>query len=564
MCSNPLSPYTARHDSNRTDYILEAGMKDQRLQIADIVRHIDDAALGILNVPEFQRKYVWRASKVSDLVDSLWRGYPIGTLLLWESSYDSPQTALAAQGRKLWIVDGQQRVTSLALLFGKKPYWWSNAAYWNKLYDKYNILVNIAKDKDDLEFGLVNPVRRKSSEWISVRSVLNSASLSQLAIEVAEKLGDNLRFAEVHEKLQSIRRIEDAPLYEIIVDHELEDVAEIFKRLNSAGTKIKESDIIVALVAAKQQGWIRQKFDPFLRDLELKGFEFDPGVVVRTFAIIGHGSARLKDIPGEFWEPSNEFDEYWRKTKEAISIVIKNLIEYGVLSSDLLPSLNVLIPVFVMRASFSKDFDFAKAFGWILLATRDGRYSGSATTMLDKDTKHIQGSTSFSKAIDGLMSSLSAPRVFTADDFREEYTDRFLRLILYLTVYNSKARDWVNQDVRIGFDKEDNEINEGFKPEWHHIFPRKIVKDLFDSSLVDSFANIAVLNEKANRSFSAKPPRQYLQEHKVARDRLDEQAVPPDELLELSKFEEFLRQRAEGLAGRATEYLQGLIGGGLA
>jgi hypothetical protein len=533
-------------------------MKDQRLQIADIVRHIDDATLGILNVPEFQRKYVWRASKVADLVDSLWRGYPIGTLLLWESSYESPQTALSTQGRKLWIVDGQQRVTSLALLFGKKPYWWANAAQWNKFYDKYNILANIAKDRDDLEFGLTNPVRRKSNEWIPVRAVLHSASLSQLAIDVSEKLGNSQRFAEIHEKLQSIRRIENAQLYEIIVDHELEDVAEIFGRLNTAGTKIRESDIIVALVAAKQQGWIRQKFDPFLRDLELKGFEFDPGVVIRTLAIIGHGSARLKDVPESFWEPSNEFDEHWRKTKEAISAVVKNLIELGVLSSDLLPSLNVLIPVFVMRACFPQDFNFAKAFAWILLATRDGRYGGSATTTLDKDTKQIRGNRSFADAVDHLTSGLSASRVFTPDDFREEYTDKFLRLIVYLTVYNSKARDWVNQDVRIGFDKEDNEINEGFKPEWHHIFPRKIVKDLFDGSLVDSFANIAVLNEKANRSFSVKPPRQYLQEHKVARERLDEQAIPPDELLELNKFEEFLRLRAEGLAERATEYLQAL------
>ena len=75
-------------------------MKDQRLQIADVVGHIDDATLGNLNVPEFQRKYVWRPSKVADLDDSLWRGYPIGTLLLWESAYDSPRTALGTQGRK--------------------------------------------------------------------------------------------------------------------------------------------------------------------------------------------------------------------------------------------------------------------------------------------------------------------------------------------------------------------------------------------------------------------------------------------------------------------------------
>ncbi len=127
-----------------------------------------------------------------------------------------------------------------------------------------------------------------------------------------------------------------------------------------------------------------------------------------------------------------------------------------------------------------------------------------------------------------------------------------------MTVFNSGAKDWINQDVRIGFDKEDNEINDGFKPEWHHIFPRKVVKDAFDGTLVDSIANIAVLNEKANRSFSAKVPRQYLQEHSVKPDRLEEQAVPSGNLLNVENFEEFLKVRAEKLAERATTYLQRL------
>jgi hypothetical protein len=533
-------------------------MKDQRLQIADIVRYIDDATLGVLNVPEFQRRYVWRASKLADLVDSLWRGYPIGTLLLWESSYDSPRTALGAQGRKLWIVDGQQRVTSLALLFGKKPYWWSDHAKWNKFYEKYDVLVNISKDKDDLEFGLANPVRRKSNEWVSVRNVLHSTNLSELALQIADKLGDSKRFAEIHEKLQSIRRIETSQLYEIIVDHELEDVAEIFGRLNTAGTKIRESDIVVALVAAKQQGWIRQKFDPFLKDLALKGFEFDPAIVVRTLAIIGHGSARLRDVPESFWEPSNEFDDHWRTTKEAISSVVKNLMEHGILSSDLLPSLNALIPIFVMRSAFPQDFNFAKALNWLLIATRDGRYSGSATTALDHDTKQLKSKKTFDGAVVDLTSRLSASSTFTQEDFREEYTDKFLRLVLYLTVFNKEAKDWVCQDVRVGFDREDNELNEGFKPEWHHIFPRKLIKDSYDTSLVDSIANIAVLNEKANRSFSAKPPQQYLKDHKVNTERLNEQCVPTDGLLEINRFEEFLKLRAERLAAEATAYLQGL------
>jgi predicted nucleic acid-binding protein len=530
-------------------------LKDQRLQIADIVRHIDDATLGVLNVPEFQRKYVWRASKLVDLVDSLWRGYPIGTLLLWESTYESPRTALGASGPKLWIVDGQQRVTSLALLFGKKPYWWSDAAQWNKFYERYDVLVNVAKDKDDLEFGLLNPIRRKSTEWVSVRRVLHSPNLSELALEISEKLNDGKRFAEIHEKLQSIRRIESVQLYEIIVDHELEDVAEIFGRLNTAGTKIKESDIIIALVAAKQQGWIRQKFDKFLKDLESYGFEIDPGLVVRTLAIIGHGTGRLRDIPESFWDPSEAFDEHWRKTKEAISSVVKSLMEYGVLSSDLLPSLNALIPIFVMRATFPKDFNFAKALNWLIIATRDGRYGGAATTVLDRDTKQVRSKTCFDDAILELLAPLTASGAFTPDDFMEEYTDKFLRLIFYLTAFNSKAKDWINQDVRIGFDKEDNELNEGFKPEWHHIFPRKIVKDSFAPALVDSIANIAVLNEKANRSFGAKPPAKYLAEHGVKSERLEEQAVPADGMLDIAKFEVFLKKRAENLARRATAYV---------
>jgi hypothetical protein len=533
-------------------------MKDQRLQIADVVRHIDDSIQGLLNVPEFQRRYVWRPSKVVALVDSLWRGYPVGTLLLWESTYDQPRTALGGQGRKLWIVDGQQRVTSLAILFGKKPYWWSDAVQWNRYYDRYDVLVNIAKDEDAMEFSLANPVRRKSHEWVSVRKILNSANLSELAIEVTERLGNGKRFAEIHEKLQSIRRIETAPLYEIIVEHELEDVAEIFARLNTAGTKIRESDVIVALVAAKQQGWIRQKFDPFLKDLEQKGFEFDPGVIVRTLAIVGHGSARLRDVPGAFWEQSDRFDEHWRKTKEAISSVIKSLTEYGVLSSDLLPSLNVLIPVFLLRAQFPTDFSFRRAFRWLLIATRDGRYSGSALTVLDQDSRQIRTKASFGEAIDDMAARLSAGAGFVAEDFREEYTDKFMRLILYLTAFDAKARDWINQEVRVGFDREDNELNEGFKPEWHHIFPRKVVRDRYDDVLVDSISNIAVLNEKANRAFSGHPPQKYLAEHGVKPERLTEQAIPPADTMVIDRFEKFLEKRSQLLAERATTFLESL------
>ena len=538
-------------------------MKDQRLEIKDIVKHIDDTMLGTLNVPEFQRRFVWKPSKTRDLVDSLWRGYPIGTLLLWESSYSSPRSALGTQSQKQWIIDGQQRVASLALLFGKKPYWWEDVKDWNQCFQKYDVLVNIGKDKDSLEFGLPNPVRRKSGEWISVRKILalNDEGLSRLAQDIATKTGEVNKFAEVHAKLQSVKKIEDFKIYEIIVDHELEDVAEIFNRLNSAGTRIRESDIIRALIAAKQPGWARDEFDPFLGDLAEKGFALDPAILIRTFAIIGGGSARLKEIPEAFWQRSREFDNRWQATKEAISFVTKNFFQYGILNSELLPAHNVLIPMFVLRARFPSDFLFNKAFYWFLLATRDGRYSGSALTVLDQDAKKINLSTSFDNAISNLIEPLSASPEFSVDDCFEEYTDRFMRLMLYILAFKNEAKDWIYQDIRIGYDRTDNEMNEGFKPEWHHFFPRKILRDRFEQSRIDALANIAVLNEKANRAFQAKEPRKYLKEHNVKEGRLREQFIPIDEnLKQIDKYEDFLQERASNLAKASTEFIKGLGG----
>lgn len=536
-------------------------MRDQRLQIEDVVRHIDDATLGRLDVPEFQRKFVWSPEKTKKFLDSLWRGYPVGVLLLWESAYKSPKTALGLQSQKQWIVDGQQRITSLALLFGKKPYWWENASEWNQHLEKYDVLVDIGKDKESLEFGLPNPVRRKSPEWISVRMILTSDNLSQLAREITNNIG-NGDFASVHEKLQTIKKIADFPIYEIIIDHELEDVAEIFSRLNTAGTKIKESDVIIALVASKQQGWVRDKFDQFLKDLADKGLELDPSIVIRTLGIIGtSGMARLRDIPGEFWDASEKFDESWQATKEAITFVVRNLMNYGILSSELLPAYNVLIPMFALRAKFHDEFDFKKALYCFLLATRDGRYSGSAITVLDQDSKLVYSSDSFDEAIQKLLAPLRVSTQFSKDDYLKEYADEFLRLILYLTVFERQAKDWIYQDIRIGYDRSINQLNEGFRPEWHHFFPKKVLRDRFDEAKINALANIAVLNEKANRTFTSKEPKIYLTKYEVQTDRLIEQLVPSDESFwEIDRYEEFLERRASDLAEASNSFMGKLRG----
>jgi len=103
-------------------------------KICDLV---DQSEGGTLDIPEFQRGFVWSSEKVKNLIDSLHRDYPTGLILLWSRpDYFSPRTAIGTQEPKLWIIDGQQRLTALCLVFGRKPYWWPDSGKWNNFDNK--------------------------------------------------------------------------------------------------------------------------------------------------------------------------------------------------------------------------------------------------------------------------------------------------------------------------------------------------------------------------------------------------------------------------------------------
>src|SRR5216117_404068 len=87
------------------------------------------------SVPEFQRGFVWKATQVRDLAESLWLDYPIGSVLVWDSSSRQggveERNVIDAQAPTKWLVDGQQRTTALCILSGRRPYWWLDGEEWN-------------------------------------------------------------------------------------------------------------------------------------------------------------------------------------------------------------------------------------------------------------------------------------------------------------------------------------------------------------------------------------------------------------------------------------------------
>lgn len=554
----------------------------EQLSIHEIVKQ---CVSKNVDIPEFQREFVWDPERVKLLAESLHREYPIGSFLLWDSSaYQEAKTAQGTQA-SMWIVDGQQRTTALCLLLGQKPYWWDEAEKWNKALERCDVMVNLLPENglDRLEFALPNPILRRDPKWTSIRSILGLEkveSLTPLAQNIVKQLNsepDQVMelFGKVHSRLQSLWQIRDRMIPIIKISHEVEDVAEIFARLNREGTRVKEADVTLAIAAVRNPGWVREEYLPFRNELEDRGWDLDAGIFIRTMTGIGHGRARLVEVPGTFWSPDH-LPVVWKQVSETISEVLRRLAEFGISSPSLLPSTNSLIPLFVLHYKWrtKQDYRFSQALRWFLLANRDGRYSGSAITSLNEDVKAITEATDFQTALQNLSKRLRiSPRV-EDDEFLNRYDRagyRFLRLMLYMSLYQREARDWVDS-TRLGYDKTGIALLAGFEPQWHHIFPRNILKNagLSDDN-IHPLANITVLNERTNvNKLSGKEPWRYIRQFQISATALGAHLVPEsftqnidDESVlkkqwAVERYSDFLIERAQLLAHATNVFLDSL------
>ena len=549
---------------------------DYMVKSSKVEELIEDFQKGVYNIPEFQRSFVWSPQQVRDLVESLWKGYPIGVIIQWKGK-NIPRGG-KDNSTASWIIDGQQRLTSLCILYGIKPPWWEDDESWEKTLRKYNIMAKVNYDLNDIEFAVSNPVREKEIEWISVRELLKLSEdeIRHLAGKIAKKYVEKLPEALRDEMYERVRdrirdnlrdlqkRIKDYELVILTSTHEVDEVVEIFSRINTTGTKVKESDIMVALLSIKNRGWIRNEFLPFLLDIKEEfGFDFDPSIVVKMLASITEKrSTRLREIGEKFWTEI-ELNKYWRKLKYSLSWVCKLLNDYGILSSELLISKYAIIPLVALYDKFGENVDPKKAFYWFILATWDGRYSSASDTILGQDLKVINDSTTFEDAINELLNRLEVPTKINENDILKDYRrDRFMRFLLYLAIFNNGALDW-RQRVRIGYVSSDTPFSE-FRPQWHHFFPRNILRrynerlsnsEKFSDEEINSLANITILNpnQKAFRT----EPYDYIKRYNIPNELLEQQFIPTydENLWRVENYREFLKERAKLMVEGINRFL---------
>src|SRR5262245_54537116 len=197
---------------------------------------------GEIAIPEIQRPFVWEATKVRNLLDSLYQGYPVGYLIAWRNPTVRLKDGTPAAGKRI-LIDGQQRVTALmSALLGREVL--------TKDYE--TVRIRIAFHPQEERFEVANPAIRKDVAWIhDVADVFApAASVFQLVGHYCARnkgVTQDAIFASI-EKLRKIIN-NHVGIIELADDLDIETVTEIFIRVNSAGAELSQADFAMSKIA---------------------------------------------------------------------------------------------------------------------------------------------------------------------------------------------------------------------------------------------------------------------------------------------------------------------------
>lgn len=351
-------------------------------EIHTILDQIDSGAMAL---PMFQRGYVWNRDQVRALFTSLYRGYPIGTLLVWQTTGASvaKKGNLPAPVAPLsLLLDGQQRMTSLygVLRGGAPEFFEGNARAFSGLY--FNI--------DSEIFQFHQPVLMDSdARWLSVTDLL--AGGEDAAGPILERLGkDGLSDPAYTGRVLKLLAIRGRDLYVELVtgeDKTVDVVVDIFNRVNSGGTKLSQGDLALAKICAE---WPEARSR--MRDVldQWSAYDFDLDWLLRVVNAVLKGEASFANLHNV---SAAEFEDGLKVAERYASRVLALLrsrlgLDHGrVLSSRL--AIPVMARYLSDRGGKLDATERDKLLYWYVQTALWGRYSGSSETALGQDIEAL-------------------------------------------------------------------------------------------------------------------------------------------------------------------------------
>lgn len=585
---------------------MEQIFSNTTLTVNQLIEKIDTGELGL---PELQRPFIWKDSKVRDLFDSLMRGYPIGYLMLWECpslekkksigvdlhSYDSPKEV---------IIDGQQRLTSLyAVMKGKKVI--------NSKFDEKSIIISYNPLQDKFEVGY--QATKKDPEWIyNISDVYTTSSSFKFINSFIKRLseyreckGGVLTEAEqdtISENINAIVNLKNhtLPVFDIKANAEEEDVSEIIVRVNSGGVSLKQNDFILTLLSLYwDEG--RKEIEEFSKEstFPTKGKTTSYNQIttvaaqdlIRVVMAYAFDRARLKygykllrgadfdkrgAVDGEL--RIQRFDTLKDKLPDVLDVhswheFLKAIMNAGYLSGDLILSGNAifysyafyLIAKHRFHASYNENMHLTSL--WFFYASLVSLYTGSFESTVESHLNSIKD-----------LSTLKEYKDFILSRVNERLTNDYFDITLVgsegLAVSGKGNNAWnayvaaLNiMDAKILFSKSNLLVSKLFEPgtdgnrkslEKHHLFPKAHMKAQgYTDAKINQMANYAFIDWKDNMDILDDAPSVYYPI--VCEGRSDEEILRMEEENALPHgwenmpYEDFLVERRKLMAAKIKQ-----------
>jgi hypothetical protein len=524
--------------------------KEVNYNLTTLIQQID---LGVIGLPDIQRPFVWKDTKVRDLFDSMYKGYPVGYFLFWANANIEGTKGIGTASKQkhptLLIVDGQQRLTSLyAVVKGQEII--------RENYEKANIV--IAFNPLEEKFEIPDASIKRNPRYFQNISELwqDDADLFEITDQFIDRLKQSVELTadeikKIRKAFNNLTNLEGYPFSALELSAEIdeEQVADVFVRINSQGKKLNQADFILTLMSVFWENG-RRDLEEFCRLCRVPSkdsaspFNYlidpNPDQILRVSVGLAFRRARLqyvysilrgKDLDsGDFSIERREkqFQNLQIAQSKVLNIVnwhefIKSIKQAGFARHDYISSDNNLLYAYIFfligREDIKMDlYDLKKLIAkWFFMCSITGRYTGSPETAMESDLARLRGIETpeqFKKVLDEIIDG--------------QLTNDFWSITLPMDLSTSSSTSpslyaYYAAQYIIGANglfsklKISDLLQEGLRSkksalERHHLFPKAWLErnGVSDQTQRNQIANYALVEWNDNINISDTEPSKYL------------------------------------------------------
>lgn len=513
---------------------------------------LDEIDSGAVLLPEFQRGYVWNRDQVRGLMRSLYRGYPVGGLLMWETTSEdvTVRGSAGGSGTRQLLLDGQQRVTSMyGVIRGTPPpFFEGDPGAFTGLH------FNVATET----FEFYAPMKMADDPtWVNVTELFRRGPFEYLtAFPDVEREVLNVYL----ERLNRIKEIENRDFNQEKITgagKTVDEVVDIFNKVNSGGTKLTKGDLALAKLCAEWPD-ARKELRENLDRWRGAGFRFSLDWLLRNATAVATGRALFSSLgtvgAGEFEVALKNSVNHIGTFLDAASGRLGLDHDRVLMGRYAAPVITRLLHLNGGRFADSAHRD--KVLYWYVHSALWGRFSGSTETVLQQDYETAERG-----GIDALIATLERARggqlAVGPDDFAGSTRGARFYPLLYLLTRVDGARDFGS-----GLELRAELLGKLTSLQVHHIFPKALLrKHGFDRGDINALANFCFLTQDTNIAIGMRDPAEYLPEVAAKHPGvLDSQWIPTDrDLWQVERYRDFLAARRELLAESAQRFLSSLL-----